>query len=266
MATSLRALILSITLLATMAGHAQCPFGPVDISVVPNMNSQLEIWLRPQLDFDGLFSSIDFTIQWPEGDGATLGTISQEMTPYFSLGASGPMHTNGGFRYQLYHGEGALGPLFAFDEFWTGGQEVLLTRINVNGSSYFQIVNDAFTNSVNGDFYLSLNGAQCMGEIYTFTTNTGMVSTEAGSDVIVSPNPTPGPVSIFVDMQENADLDLELLDTSGRRVMSSQRPGRQGKLEERIDLTGLADGLYMLQVRMGGKTSTHRIVLGNGTY
>ncbi len=105
-----------------------CP-SLVDITVTPNQNNQLEIWLRPHNAFDGYFSSLVFTLKWMNGE-ANLGAISQELIPYFTLGTSGPEQVDGIYRYQIYAGFGGAGPLGEAAA-WDAGEEILLTRIDV---------------------------------------------------------------------------------------------------------------------------------------
>jgi hypothetical protein len=255
---SLAALSLGVASLATAQ---DCP-SIVDIALVPNQNNQLEVWLRPQSNFDGYFASISFTVRWMNGE-ATLGGLSQEMLPYFSIGTSGPEHVDGPFRYQIYAGFGGAGPLSSFGLEWLAGEEVLLTRINIaSGNSYFQIVQDEWTSDPfnNGDYYISLNGLPCVGEIYSFTTAVAD-AVAVGPTVQVSPNPSTGTSSVTVDLVEQSDLQFELRDATGRVVFQKARNGRNGQHVEQLYMEHFAEGTYTLQVRVGASSFTRRLVL-----
>ncbi len=241
-------------------GFAQgnCPWTPIDITLVPNQDQELEVWLRAEEDFDVNFSSIVFTIRWMDSDDVVLGGVTLS-PPFTGLGTSGPNHVDGIYRYQIYSSEvSVLQPGFV------GGEEKLYARISIlSGSSYFQIADDAFTESVNGLYYTSLNGSPCTGEIYTFSTG-GVAAGVAAPGVSVSPNPSAGRSAVVVSLTAQADLNFTLLDPAGRKVWQQARPARSGQHVEQLDMENMADGVYMLQVQINEQISTHRIVLGGG--
>lgn len=255
-----RILLLASLLYSASFAQAQCP-SFVDISLRPNQNDQIEVWLRPEADFDDVFASISFTIRWMDGQ-ADLGSVSQEMTPYMNLGTSGPTHIDGIYKYQIYAGFGFV-PLSTNGAMWVAGEELLLTRIDViNGSSFFEISDDDFTAANNGLYYISLNGEVCTGEIYTFST--GLVG--AGTplpEVSITPNPSSGNTSISIELDGTADLEFELYDPAGRRIWQQSRASRSGQHIEQLDLRDLSSGVYMLHLRIGDRMSTHRIVLSS---
>jgi len=230
----------------------------VDISVVPNENDQLEIWLRPQNDFDGFFSSIVFTVRWNNDDGVSLGAIMAQ-PPYVGLGTSGPEHEDDIYSYQIYWGE-SLAQLAVLDETWTAGEQFLLAKINIlNNTSYFEIGDDDFTDSMNGTYYVSLNGYPCTGDIYTISTQ--ITEMEMKDEVVVSPNPSSGQSFATVSLASVTDLRFELYDATGKLIWNKERKGRSGRHVEDLSMKGLSEGIYMLQVWMGDKPTTHRIVL-----
>ena len=263
MQAGLRSAAIFPILFSTLMASAQCP-SIVDIALQPNENDQIEVWLRPVSDFDGVFSSISFTIRWLDGQ-ADLGSISQEMAPYMNLGTSGPQHVDGIYRYQIYAGFG-FSSLASNGVMWTAGEPVLLTRINVlNGNSFFEISDDAFTvdPATNGEFYVSLNGEECPGEIYSISTG-GVQAGPASPEVMITPNPTSGRASVNVVLSGEEDLRFDLFDPTGKLVLQRTRPDRSGTHTEHLDLHGLSNGAYMLQLHIGDRMSTHRIVLANG--
>lgn len=256
----LRILLLASLLYSGSFARAQCP-AFVDITLRPNQNDQVEVWLRPETDFEDVFASISFTIRWIDGQ-ADLESVSQEMTPYMNLGTSGPTHVDGLYKYQIYAGFGFV-PLSTNGDMWIAGEEVLLTRIDViNGSSFFEISDDAFTAANNGLFYISLNGEVCTGDIYTFSTG-GVEAGRPSPEVTIMPNPSSGNSTINIQLQGTADLEFELFDPAGRRVWQKSRASRHGQHIEQLDLRDLSSGIYMLHLQIGDRMSTHRIVLNS---
>ncbi|MDQ3101584.1 MAG: T9SS type A sorting domain-containing protein [Bacteroidota bacterium] len=253
--------MLSLALLIGSSAWSQCP-AFVDITVRPNENDQIEVWLRPGADFQDVFSSISFNIRWIDGE-ANLGATSVEV-PYMTIGTAGPEHVDGIYRYQIYFGLSlaSIGSTNA----WVAGEEVLLTTIDViNGNTVFTISEDEFITdpfTLNGAYYVSLNGEICTGDIYSFSTG-GVEAGTALPEVSISPNPTSGNSAITVRLTETADLDLQLFDPAGRMIWQRTCASRIGRHVEQLNMEHLSSGVYMLQLQIGNRTSTHQIVLSS---
>jgi len=66
----------------------------------------------------------------------------------------------------------------------------------------------------------------------------------------VFPNPTSGLLSLKLSSEKPVTLLVDLLDTRGRRTsVPSQRLGFVGSNESTFNLSTLADGVYLLQIR-----------------
>ncbi|HMC98355.1 MAG TPA: T9SS type A sorting domain-containing protein, partial [Flavobacteriales bacterium] len=225
----------------------------VDIGLHDNGAGMLEVRLRPDGPFDGLTSSIVFTIRWSDASGATMGLVSQPspISTYLPVGKSGPMQFDGGYRYQIFSGI-SLVTLLDAETAWVGGEEVVLCQVPIVGASYFEIVNDPWTANVdhNGDYYISLNGLPRTGEIYSI--NTGMVQ-GAGSvpTISVQPNPTDGQARLTVSVQDRESLAIEIFDPTGRSIMKGLRPDVVGIYRETLDMGIFADGVYLLKLSVG---------------
>ncbi|MDQ3100598.1 MAG: T9SS type A sorting domain-containing protein [Bacteroidota bacterium] len=259
MLSFIRFSMLSLALLIGSSAWSECP-AVVDITVRPNENDQIEVWLRPGADFENVFSSISFNIRWIDGE-ANLGATSVEL-PYMTIGTAGPEHVDGIYRYQIYFGISLVN--IGSANAWVAGEEVLLTTIDViNGNSVFVISEDEFITDIytlNGAYYVSLNGEICTGDIYSFSTS-GVEAGTARPEVSISPNPTSGSSAIIVQLNETADLDLQLFDPAGRMIWQRTRASRHGRHVEQLNMEHFSSGVYMLQLQIGDRLSTHRIVL-----
>ena len=139
----------------------------VDIRLVDDGKGAIQVVLRPDGEFNGLFSSLVFTVRWKAGGDAKLGTASQQAPElqYMTTNPSGPMAEAGGYRYQIYAGFGMIA-LSSLKTAWATGQEITLMTIPVTGGpASFEIVNDAFTAKNNGDYYAALNGLDRTGKV-----------------------------------------------------------------------------------------------------
>jgi len=96
-------------------------------------------------------------------------------------------------------------------------------------------------------------------EIYTVT-STGQTETQGETPILVSPNPSNGMVYVRLSDESVTISKIELLDQTGRLVLS--RDVEQSAVELTLDLDGVAPGLYMLSSLMtDGKVKTSRLTL-----
>lgn len=255
-----RALLAPLLLVCAIGASAQ---PNVDIGLYDNGSGQLQVRLRPDGPFEGLVSSIVFTIRWSDASGATLGLVSQQSPEslYLPTGKSGPMQTDGGYRYQIFAGV-SLVTLMDAETAWAAGEEVVLCQIPVNGSAYFEIVNDAWTGDVghNGDYYVSLNGQNRTGVIYSISTDVSQPEAEL-TGLTVLPNPTEGTARLTFSVGDAEPVAVEVFDLTGRCIVKTQRASVTGLYRETIDLSSNADGVYLVKVRVGDTVHTQRLVV-----
>ncbi len=248
---------------ACMAAITLAQLPTVDITSHTTVNDQVEIYIRPDGPFDEVFSSSVFTLRWLNADGANLGSVQQVVpeVQYQSVTKSGPEQVDGAFRYQIFTGFGLI-TLMDLETSWAANEEVLLCRVNViNGSSWFELVNDDWTQSNNASYYISLNGEDRTGQIYSFTTVAEEGIETDGRDVRIMPNPGTGPFQVWMDGMGEGRLEMYITDGMGRNIWSHTTGLGKGTVREEIDLSGRADGVYLLTLRSMSGTSTHRIIL-----
>lgn len=252
----MKQLLLSAALTLSIGAKAQLPV--VDIALVPNASNQLEVIIRPDASFDGFFAALVFTIRWQESDGANLGSIiqDQDVQDYMNVNKSGPEQVSGPYRYQVFSGFGGS-PLSDVEQSWSPGQEIVLCKVNIlNGSSFFSISDDAYTESVNGSFFVSLNGQNRTGEIYSFTTSLAEAPLAPGA--WLGPNPTHGPVDLV--LSTDGPSQVEVYDGAGRLVMTERFTALAGERHP-MDLRAMVNGTYVLRIINNGMVEEQRLVL-----
>lgn len=257
------------TALACMLGfagtaHAQLP--SVDITMVANMDQQLEVKLRPTGPFNGVVGGLVFTIRWNAADDVSLGEPSQ--TPphsqYIPIAKSDVEQDQDGYRYQIFAGFGFTS-LSNVGFAWEGDTEyTVMTIAPLSGESTFALVNDAFTDASNGDFFISLNGNQTTtGEIYGG--NTGVQASAPGYfSAYLMPNPARDASVLHMDLASAGPVRLSLLDASGRMVWERDQRMAEGPARVDLPLAGMAPGLYMLRISAGGAERTLRLICEGG--
>ena len=242
--------------MATVASAA-----PVDITLVPNTSGQLDVRLRPSAGFDGMVSSLVFTIRWDAATDAHLGTIQQvaPASTYIPVTRSGSELDDAGQRYQIFVGFG-LTPLQWIPTDWVAGQEYTIATIPVTGTAEFSMVNDTWTTLNNADYYLALGGVDETGAIYgDFTT--GIFAGELVDGVAnITPNPTEGTTLFTVELAQAQDLRLELLNAAGQVVRNEEHRNATGLVRIPLDLTDLDKGVYLLRVHTGNTVNTYSVV------
>ncbi len=242
-------------LLVTASSFAQ---SRVDIGLFHNADGQLEVKVRPQADFSGIFSSLVFTIRWDKSSNASLGEPVQEgaAANYMPVMRSGGVHDAGTYFYQVYAGFGfsRIGQTNA----WEAGKEYTIATIPVTGAGEFHLVNDAWTREVanNGDFYVSLGGVDQTGAIYKSLAAPASLD----STLTIQPNPNDGRFTFSFVAGEPGDVRIELLNSLGQRVFGDQLRDFQGTYRKEMDLTSMSNGIYYLKISRGGETSVHKVV------
>lgn len=248
--------ILSLAL-ATASVHA----ANVDITMVPNSEGQLEVKLRPGANFDGMVSSLVFTVKWDAGTEAHLGAIQQvePASTYLPISRSGGEQDAGGDRYQIFVGFG-MTPMQWIPSEWVAGQEYTVVTIPVTGTAEFSLVNDTWTGLNNADYYLALGGVDETGTIYGDIT-TGVIAGDLGEGGLsVVPNPTNKATVITMEVRKAQDLNLDLLNAAGQTVWKESRPNASGTVRIPLDLASLDKGVYLLRVHAADKVITQRVV------
>ncbi|MCC6458957.1 MAG: T9SS type A sorting domain-containing protein, partial [Saprospiraceae bacterium] len=83
------------------------------------------------------------------------------------------------------------------------------------------------------------------------------------SEVRLFPNPASDEVWISLNSETDTEAQLLFFDLGGRLVLQQQVPVEQGENRFRVPLADVPAGLYLVQVQpTGGKSSTHRLVVG----
>lgn len=249
--------LLASALLAALLPMGLQAQSPVDIGMYRN-GDQLDVYLRPAADFDGIVSSLVFAVRWDGGTGATLGTLVQEgpAAQYLPTMRSGGLREVGSQRYQVYAGFG-MTPIEGAGARWEAGKEYLVASIPVNGKADFEIADDAWTSEVknNADYYLALGGADKTGTIYK-----ALASAEEDGGVLVQPNPNNGLFAFSFTNRTAMDVTVEVVNSLGQSVFTDVLRGFEGTYRKEMDLTTQSNGVYYLRLKRGENTTTHKVV------
>lgn len=234
--------------------NAQLPI--VDIGMVPLESGQLEVRLRPDAFFDGLFSSLTVTVRRDEASVATLAgfTTAPPWDDHINLSYSESI-TDAGYIYDLYVGFG-FSPLYSDIPplSWAADQEIVLGHFAVdNGPGTFQIVQICPPNS-QGDYFVSLNSEDRTGIVYEISTSTDDSSNDL-SGLTLFPNPTSGTARLSIDHEHEGPVVVQIMDAAGRMVQ--QHTIVVGTSNLMLDGNTLSSGSYL--VRVNGSTISRAV-------
>jgi hypothetical protein len=222
--------------------------------------SDLEVRVRPSEDFQGIVSSIVFTLRWERSADAQPVYVAQKSAPatYIPIAPTTEVITEGNYNYQVFAG-------FGFDlnssvgEGWLAGQEYAIARIPVSGTADFALVNDDWTAVLehNADYFISLNGEESTGIIY----KSGLDGNSTTGGVTVMPNPNQGQFSFSLDIAQGTDLGVELHNALGQVVFQDSRSGFEGIYRHDMDVRGMGAGVYQLRITRNGHADHHTIIV-----
>ncbi|WP_166637241.1 HYR domain-containing protein, partial [Algoriphagus boseongensis] len=78
-------------------------------------------------------------------------------------------------------------------------------------------------------------------------------------EFFVYPNPATEETNVMVEMDQSSTVAIRIFDAVGRLVMENQAV-REGSFTQKIDLQGLAAGMYTIQVEAGNMVMTKRLI------
>lgn len=247
----------AIALFLTCTAGVSTAQNAVDIGLYQN-NGVLEVKVRPESDFSGIFSSLVFTIRWDVNSGATLGESVQEeaVAAYMGVQRSGNIREDGSFRYGVYAGFG-MSPMGSHGTTWQAGREYTIARIPVTGQGEFELVNDAYTNDRknNADFYAALGGTDRTGVIYK-----GLAPASEDGSVLIQPNPNNGRFTLSFVNSEKGDVTVEMINTIGQTVYNEVVRDLEGTYKKEMDLTAMGAGAYYVKLKRNGNTTSHKVI------
>lgn len=113
-----------------------------------------------------------------------------------------------------------------------------------------------------GEYTVTVSDAVGCADIITVLIDLDVATDEPGEvlrDLKVFPNPTSGLLELSLDLERATDLDAEIYDLTGRRMIT-RALGRQLRLNEQLDLSALPNGVYLLRIRAGDAARTVRVI------
>ncbi|MBV9988820.1 MAG: S8 family peptidase [Chitinophagaceae bacterium] len=80
-------------------------------------------------------------------------------------------------------------------------------------------------------------------------------------NLMVSPNPNNGVFNLSFEVTTKADLNIDLLSSSGQRVYNTSRPNFSGKFSSQITIPEVSSAFYVLKIQHNKKTYLQKIII-----
>ncbi|MEO9532396.1 MAG: choice-of-anchor J domain-containing protein [Crocinitomicaceae bacterium] len=94
----------------------------------------------------------------------------------------------------------------------------------------------------------------------TFTGNIGINEVEANSSMSVYPNPSSDLTNIRIELKENADVNIDIVNTLGQVVYTkSSNNVAAGEYYYQVDVADFAAGIYTVRATVNGQVTTSKL-------
>ena len=218
----------------------------------------------------GSFSGMIVTIRWLASYGADLGAVkSDTMTTgeSFGIAKQGGEVTNGIYEYQAF----ACAPLAGTIN-WSAAVEYPLFSIPVIGgvgSRVFDLANDAYTSSHNGDWYFEIGGGDVTASTPFYHASITNVPTKVAAAPFEFtlahnyPNPFNPSTTIQFTVPKDGRAVVRVYNILGQEVATLlDRDLVAGVYHQVVfDASRLASGIYFSSVEFDGKRITKKMLL-----
>jgi hypothetical protein len=77
----------------------------------------------------------------------------------------------------------------------------------------------------------------------------------------IYPNPAKNNATVKVNLVTNSKVQIQVLNTIGQVVKTTQSQGQTGANSIQVDLSGLASGIYLVSVKVDNATSTKKLIV-----
>jgi PKD repeat protein len=150
----------------------------------------------------------------------------------------------------------------------------VFTNTSTNATSYSWNFGDGNTSTqqnplhiygADGTYTVTLTAVNSCGEINTKTMQVSVnvnssIQESAATNVQLYPNPTSGFATVLIQGLNSTDADVQLMDLTGRILISKKVSASNLGLETTLNLSKYAAGVYMVRIQSGDFSTVRRIV------
>ncbi len=173
-------------------------------------------------------------------------TILPELEPIVAFSFSSPGSTPGNVNIEIEAAGGLPGAL----------EDPSLYQFNwSNGST-----SSSLTNVPNVAYTVTISDPSGCADDFVLDITVGTTDPASVKSLSLTPNPTTGLLNVNMSLQQAADVQIEVVNTLGQ-VVSTLQAGKTTNVNQVIDLSTAAPGMYTVRVRMDNQTAVRRIAV-----
>ena len=183
-----------------------------------------------------VFTTLEFEMQAYAGELQTIDLCIGDST--LDLTTQITPNANMGGTFTQLSGTGLNGNLFSADDAGVGIHEVI---------------------------YVVDGGALCLDDTATMFMDVSVCGGLTENPLILGysyfPTPTSGELFVLFHQNINGKFTIHLMDISGKTILSKEVLKPAAGQQTKLNLSGLAQGVYFMQVQSEGRSRTHKVVL-----
>jgi len=221
-----------------------------DNTLDPNMtNAEPVSWsVTVEGKMDGYPTEFSWRMLDPNGvtiaSGGNYATVNENNYCNGSTPSSGGYAANATFAETIQLTQLGCYKVEAFDAYGDG----------LIGSGYFRVRNSNNLLVVNADYYCGSSNALTNNAV-------GITENSLANTLGIYPNPTSGMLNVTFKQQGNEPTIVRVYDLLGQEVVAAQRVVGTGEQSQSVDLSGLQNGIYYLQLQSGSQKVTRKVTL-----
>jgi len=86
-------------------------------------------------------------------------------------------------------------------------------------------------------------------------------SLNSANSTVLFPNPAHNAATLRMDLADNSKIEVVVMNAIGQVVKTSKVNGAAGNNDVNLDLSGLSKGVYMVNVKVNGASSTRKLIV-----
>jgi hypothetical protein len=130
---------------------------------------------------------------------------------------------------------------------WSGPNNFTASTQNISGLA-------------GGSYSVTVTDANGCTVTESFDVTVGVVELTGGISLNIFPNPSNGLFFLNIDGLSGQNVNWQVTDARGRFVMGKESINNAGFVRELVELTVSSNGMYFLQVNIGGEVANFRMV------
>jgi len=128
-------------------------------------------------------------------------------------------------------------------------------------NSYATTVNDVECGDLTDNLLICYGLNPSQAHYYRTSTTVATTHIDGLNAFSVFPNPAAGDVQLFLDLQEEQDLQINIYNSLGQRLHSQNLGKQMGQQQFQLPTAQFTAGIYLIEINNGSASSTQKVIL-----